>query len=40
MKELECVKCDIRWWPRDPRVKPKVCPACHTRKWEREKVKA
>lgn len=36
IEELECLKCGNKWYPRTPK-KPKMCPACKSRSWEKMK---
>jgi DNA-directed RNA polymerase subunit RPC12/RpoP len=35
MKEYKCKKCGHEWVPRIS--KPKACPRCNSRTWEKEK---
>jgi len=32
-KEVKCIKCEYKWFPRT--VKPKKCPNCQSRKWKK-----
>ncbi len=38
MKQLKCLrlKCGHTWWPRNPDVKPRMCPACKSRLWDKK----
>lgn len=31
----ECCKCNYKWFPRNPGIKPKQCPMCKNTKWEK-----
>lgn len=33
----ECVRCGYKWLPRIER-RPKACPQCLSRRWDKEKV--
>ena len=33
IKELKCLRCDKRWYPRQP-AKPVMCPNCRSRRWD------
>lgn len=34
LQQLTCIQCGWRWFPR-VLTKPRRCPACQTRHWER-----
>ncbi len=34
METLKCLRCNHEWYPRSPK-KPKQCPACNTKYWDR-----
>ena len=36
IKKLTCKKCNYSWWPRTDK-KPKLCPACKSRKYNEDK---
>jgi Zn finger protein HypA/HybF involved in hydrogenase expression len=35
INQLKCVRCGHRWFPKPGSVRPKVCPACHSKAWDR-----
>jgi len=37
MEKNECKRCGYKWWPKNPSIKPKACPDCNNRKWDKEK---
>jgi hypothetical protein len=39
MKKLKCLRCHYEWWPKNPEVRPKVCPVCKHRKWDEPRPK-
>lgn len=36
MKKCKCKKCGYEWYPRDPKINPKECPNCKSRRWDNE----
>uniref|UniRef100_A0A6M3LPS8 Rubredoxin-like domain-containing protein n=1 Tax=viral metagenome TaxID=1070528 RepID=A0A6M3LPS8_9ZZZZ len=36
IKKLTCKRCGYSWWPRTDK-KPKLCPACKSRKYDEDK---
>ena len=36
-KSIKCKRCGYEWYPRTPKTKPVMCPACKSRLYEVEK---
>jgi len=38
-KKHKCKRCNHRWWPRNPEVKPVLCPSCKSKYWDEDRKK-
>ena len=36
MKELKCLRCSHKWYPRTPKI-PKLCPSCKSKYWQEKR---